>query len=80
MAVKASVWSTTIEPPEGRRIWRSYAFSICDSIWKRLNSGMSSEYILSLRRFCGITDWMKSRACWYIRSVSTSISPTSARR
>jgi hypothetical protein len=28
IAVSASVWSMTIEPPEGRRTWRSNALSI----------------------------------------------------
>ena len=33
MAVSASVWSITIEPPEGSRTWRSNALSIWVSIW-----------------------------------------------
>ena len=33
MAVSASVWSITIEPPDGSRTWRSNALSICVSIW-----------------------------------------------
>ena len=42
IAVRASVWSITIEPPEGRRTVRSKACSICVSIWKRENSGVVS--------------------------------------
>ena len=61
IAVSASVWSMTSAPPEGRRTVRSYAFSICDSIWKRLKSGVSSVYCLSLRRLCGITCCTNSR-------------------
>jgi len=33
IAVSASVWSMTIEPPEGSRTWRSNALSIWVSIW-----------------------------------------------
>jgi len=32
----------TIEPRDGKRTWRSNAFSICVSIWKREKSGVVS--------------------------------------
>ena len=38
---KASVGSITMAPPEGRVTSRWKAVSICDSIWKRLNNGIS---------------------------------------
>ena len=38
----ASVWSMTMEPPEGRRTVWSKAPSIRLSIWYRLNSGTRS--------------------------------------
>ena len=42
IATSASVWSMTSAPPEGRRTSRRKADSICDSIWKRVNSGTRS--------------------------------------
>ena len=51
----ASVGSITIEPPEGRRTSRWKAVSICVSIWKRLNRGVESVYILMRDLKCGIT-------------------------
>ncbi len=80
MAVSASVWSITIEPPDGRRTVRSNAFSICVSIWKRENSGVVSWYSLSLRRLFGMTCCTNSRASWYSSSWSIRISPMSLRR
>ena len=40
---KASVWSITMAPPDGKVTVRAYADSIWCSIWKRLNSGVSSR-------------------------------------
>ncbi len=42
-ATRASVWSMTMAPPDGRFTVREYAVSIWCSIWKRENSGRSSR-------------------------------------
>ena len=45
---RASVGSITMAPPEGRVTSRWNAVSIWDSIWKRLNNGVSWSYSLIL--------------------------------
>ena len=75
---RASVWSITIAPPEGKRTSREKADSIWCSIWKRVNRGISSWYNFTRPTLPGMTWLMNCRACSCMSGVSINISPISA--